>query len=82
VKRTMSGEVIAGVAGHAEMPHFGVPKPMKDPALDHGSNSDAGAHGHVHECFQIASGAPAAFGQRGGVDVSVEPHRHAERAAD
>jgi hypothetical protein len=78
----MPGETIAGLARHAEVAHLGVAQPMDDPALDYGSCADASADGQVHERVQTTGGPPSAFAQRGGVDVGVEPHWHAQRVLE
>jgi hypothetical protein len=79
VKWATTREVVAGLAWHAEMAHLGVPQPMDDPALDHGSGADTGANSQVYKSIQPMGSAPAALGQRGAVDVGVEPHWHAQR---
>ena len=57
---------------------FRVAPTAKRPPPDHGADADAGSHRHVGEGVQPACGAPAAFGERGGIHVGVEARRHPE----
>ena len=73
---------VAGLAGHGDVAHLGVPEARGGPPPDDGCRADARADGHVDERGQPPRRTPAALAERGARDVGVEADRDAERPPD
>ncbi len=73
---------VAGLAGHGDVSHLGVPEPRRRPAPDDRAGADPGADGHVDEGRQPLRRTPAALAERGARDVGVEADRHAQSRPD
>ena len=82
VKRADAGKLVAGLARHADVPELGVIHAEHRASAHDGADADAGSHRDIGEIVEAPGRAPAPFGERGAIHVGVEPHRHADAAAE
>src|SRR5579862_1359695 len=77
VKGTNSRPAVRGSSGDAYVAELRVVAALDGSPRDDQTCSDTGAHGDVGEIGKAASGSPAAFGQRSGVDIRIDSGRNA-----
>ncbi len=79
MKGTYAGELaVRRMPSRKDMPDLRMQQSMHGPARNQRPAANTRAHGHVGHVVHPARRAPTMFGDRRGIDVSVEAHRAGE----
>src|SRR5690349_15457219 len=70
------------IVRYTHVPHFRMPVPVHQTAMEHTSSSHTGPDGEIEEGVQASRRAPTVFTKRGGVDIGVKRNFHLERVSD